>query len=150
MIELVWFAAGVVATAGVVWLRARLRTRSTGRDSPPPAPAPIGPGPIAVGARRLARTIGSELANLVSGVEGRAHNLIYSGHTPRARGMHAWHDLVDWIGGYPFEVAKPETVFHRLQDRGFSLENLVTCGGGIGCTEFLFRRRGPAARSVAG
>ena len=26
------------------------------------------------------------------------------------RGMSAWHDLVDWVGGYPFEVARPETI----------------------------------------
>ncbi len=61
---------------------------------------------------------------------------------PRARGMHAWYDLVDWIGGYPFEVARPEDVFRRLRDRGFTLEELVTCGGGLGCNEFLFRRIG--------
>ena len=36
-----------------------------------------------------------------------------------ARGMHWWHDLVDWIGGWPFEVAKPEEVLHFLRDRGF-------------------------------
>src|SRR5947209_2899225 len=24
------------------------------------------------------------------------------------RGMSVWHDLVDWVGGYPFEVATPE------------------------------------------
>ena len=23
------------------------------------------------------------------------------------RGMSFWQDLVDWVGGYPFEVAKP-------------------------------------------
>ena len=58
-----------------------------------------------------------------------------------ARGMHPWYDLVDWIGGWPFEVAQPEEVFHYLQDRGFELVDLKTCGGGLGCNEFLFRRR---------
>lgn len=28
------------------------------------------------------------------------------------RGMSYWHDLVDWIGGYPFEVATPEAIFN--------------------------------------
>ena len=32
--------------------------------------------------------------------------------------MHAWYDLVDWIGGWPFEVARPEEVFRFLRDRG--------------------------------
>jgi hypothetical protein len=25
--------------------------------------------------------------------------------------MSAWRDVVDWVGGYPFEVAKPEEFF---------------------------------------
>jgi SAM-dependent methyltransferase len=57
-----------------------------------------------------------------------------------ARGMSAWRDLVDWVGGYPFEVAKPEQIFHFYRDRGFVLINMVTCGGGLGCNEFVFRR----------
>jgi 2-polyprenyl-6-hydroxyphenyl methylase/3-demethylubiquinone-9 3-methyltransferase len=58
----------------------------------------------------------------------------------QARGMHAWYDLVDWIGGWPFEVARPEVVFRFLRDRGFTLVELTTCGGGHGCNEFVFRR----------
>ena len=59
----------------------------------------------------------------------------------RARGMHWWYDLVDWVGGWPFEVARPEEVFAFLRDRGFELAELRTCGGGLGCNEFVFRRR---------
>lgn len=58
-----------------------------------------------------------------------------------ARGMHRWYDLVDWVGGWPFEVAKPETVFHYLRDRGFELVELKTCGGGLGCNEFVCVRK---------
>ena len=54
------------------------------------------------------------------------------------RGMSYWHDLIDWIGGYPFEVAKPEQVFEFMRLRGFQLERLKTCGGGLGCNEFVF------------
>nr|WSY54798.1 class I SAM-dependent methyltransferase [Streptomyces sp. NBC_00886] len=60
---------------------------------------------------------------------------------PRPRGMSRSHDLVDWVGGYPFEVASPERVFDFCQDRGFQLRHLKTCKGGIGCNEFVFRRR---------
>jgi 2-polyprenyl-6-hydroxyphenyl methylase/3-demethylubiquinone-9 3-methyltransferase len=56
------------------------------------------------------------------------------------RGMSAWHDVVDWIGGWPFEVATPEAVFAHFRERGFALEYLKTCGGGIGCNEFTFRK----------
>jgi SAM-dependent methyltransferase len=60
------------------------------------------------------------------------------------RGMSPWHDVVDWAGGYPFEVAKPEKIFQFYRDRGFALEYLSTCGGGLGCNQFVFIRH-PAA-----
>lgn len=59
---------------------------------------------------------------------------------PNTRGMRRWHDCVDWVGGYPYEVAKPEDVFHFLRKQGFLLENMKTCGGGHGCNEYLFTR----------
>jgi hypothetical protein len=55
------------------------------------------------------------------------------------RGMSAWHDFVDWVGGYRFEVAKPEEVFGFCRARGFTLERLITRQG-RGCNEFCFRR----------
>ena len=58
-----------------------------------------------------------------------------------SRGMSPWHDVVDWIGGYPFEVAKPEEVLDFLRQRSFELARLKTCAGGIGCNEYLFQRR---------
>jgi 2-polyprenyl-6-hydroxyphenyl methylase/3-demethylubiquinone-9 3-methyltransferase len=57
------------------------------------------------------------------------------------RGMTVFHDLIDWVGGYPFEVAKPEEVIDFLRPRGFSLHGLKTCGGGHGCNEYLFIRQ---------
>jgi len=60
----------------------------------------------------------------------------YSGY----RGMSVWRDLIDWVGGYPFEVAKPEAIFDFYFQRGFTLTRLVTCGGTMGCNEFVFVR----------
>jgi 2-polyprenyl-6-hydroxyphenyl methylase/3-demethylubiquinone-9 3-methyltransferase len=57
------------------------------------------------------------------------------------RGMSVWHDLVDWVGGYPFEVAKPEEIFDFCRRKGFELKKLKTCGGGLGCNEFVFVRK---------
>jgi len=54
------------------------------------------------------------------------------------RGMSYWHDLIDWIGGYPFEVAKPEEIFDYYRKQGFNLEKLRTSAGGIACNEFVF------------
>ena len=56
------------------------------------------------------------------------------------RGMSRWHDTVDWVGGYPFEVARPEEVFEFCRERGFRLRKLKTCGGRMGCNEFIFDR----------
>lgn len=56
------------------------------------------------------------------------------------RGMSRWHDLVDWVGGYPFEVAKPEEILDFCRSRGFELVRLRTVGGGFGCNELVFRR----------
>jgi 2-polyprenyl-6-hydroxyphenyl methylase/3-demethylubiquinone-9 3-methyltransferase len=61
----------------------------------------------------------------------------YSGRNHRGMGM--YHDAIDWIGGYPFEAAKPEQVFRFLRDRGFILRELITKQG-LGCNEFVFQR----------
>lgn len=58
----------------------------------------------------------------------------------RTRGMSVYYDWIDWLGGYPFEVAKVEELFHFCQERGFTLENLTTTNR-LGCNEFVFRRR---------
>lgn len=55
-----------------------------------------------------------------------------------ARSMHPWYDLVDWVGGLPFEVAKPEKIFDFFRKKEFRLDCLVTCGGGLGCNQFVF------------
>lgn len=54
------------------------------------------------------------------------------------RGMSAWRDVVDWVGGYPFEVAKPDEIFRFYRDRKIVLKNMVTCVGCLGCNEFVF------------
>lgn len=55
------------------------------------------------------------------------------------RGMTPWRDAVDWVGGYPFEVARPEDVFDYCYRRGFQLVRLKT-DGGHGCNELVFRK----------
>ena len=57
-----------------------------------------------------------------------------------ARGMSHWHDIVDWVGGYPYEVATPEQIFDFYQARGFALTKMKCGGVGLGCNEFVFVR----------
>ena len=57
-----------------------------------------------------------------------------------ARGMNRWRDAVDWVGGYPYEVATPESVLDFCRERGFNM-TAMKCGGvGLGCNEFVFDR----------
>jgi 2-polyprenyl-3-methyl-5-hydroxy-6-metoxy-1,4-benzoquinol methylase len=59
----------------------------------------------------------------------------------RRRGMTVWRDMVDWVGGYPFEVAKAEDVFHFYRKHGFVLTRLVT-DGDLGCNQLVMLRVG--------
>lgn len=65
---------------------------------------------------------------------------LLSGRRRLDRGMSYWHDMIDWLGGLPFEVAKPEQVIMHVQSQGFRLTGLKTCGGRSGCNEFVFVR----------
>jgi 2-polyprenyl-6-hydroxyphenyl methylase/3-demethylubiquinone-9 3-methyltransferase len=49
------------------------------------------------------------------------------------------HDWIDWLGGYPFEVAKVEQILAFYRSRGFTLENLRTTNR-MGCNQFVFRK----------
>lgn len=55
------------------------------------------------------------------------------------RGMSLYHDWIDWLGGYPFETAKPEAVEKFCRARGFRLEKKKATRS-FGCNEFVFVR----------
>ena len=55
------------------------------------------------------------------------------------RGMSLWHDMIDWLGGYPFEVATPAEVKAFAELRGFRQLAVKTCGSSHGCNEFVFQ-----------
>lgn len=57
------------------------------------------------------------------------------------RGMSRWHDIVDWVGGFPFEVATREEIIRFCVARGLELAQLKSCGRKMGCNEFVFARR---------
>jgi len=65
----------------------------------------------------------------------------------RRRGMSKWYDIVDWVGGYPYEFATPDQIFDFYRARGFTLIKMKCGGVGLGCNEFVFERTNP---SVAG
>lgn len=56
------------------------------------------------------------------------------------RGMSIFHDLLDWLGGYPFEVSSPNEIFNFYKTKAFTLTQLKTVGGKLGCNEYVFRK----------
>ncbi len=57
------------------------------------------------------------------------------------RGMSAFHDWRDWLGGYPFEVASYDAVKNTVCDMGFELAWSIPAKGG-GNNQFTFVNRG--------
>lgn len=62
------------------------------------------------------------------------------------RGMNRWYDIVDWVGGFPYEVATVDEIFEFYKKRGFSLAKVISGGVGLGCNEFVFEKL-PAAQT---
>jgi 2-polyprenyl-6-hydroxyphenyl methylase/3-demethylubiquinone-9 3-methyltransferase len=59
----------------------------------------------------------------------------------RRRGMSRWHDMIDWVGGYPYEYATPEEIFDFYRARGFALARMKCGGVGLGCNQFVLERQ---------
>jgi SAM-dependent methyltransferase len=58
----------------------------------------------------------------------------------KERGMDFWYDIIDWIGGYPYEYAQPGEVISYMDNLGFRLFNYISARVPTGCNEFVFRR----------
>ncbi len=54
------------------------------------------------------------------------------------RGMSAWYDMHDWIGGFPYEFAAFETLAAYFRARGFAVQNARPCNS-LGCHELVLR-----------
>lgn len=63
---------------------------------------------------------------------------------PLPRGMSPWHDMRDWLGGLPFETARPDDIISFCKARGFVLVRANLVGHRHGCNEFVFQRSAPA------
>lgn len=58
----------------------------------------------------------------------------------KRRGMHFYTDIVDWVGGYPYEYASADEVTEFFEARGFKLIKLIKTKGFTGCNEFVFEK----------
>ena len=60
----------------------------------------------------------------------------------KKRGMSRFHDMIDWLGGYPYEYATPREVIGFMESRGFALQKRRNA-------EYVFRKSGPGTRRSA-
>lgn len=66
----------------------------------------------------------------------------------RKRGMDFYHDVHDWLGGYPYESMSPVAIDHILSEqklehmRSFALNSVMHRIGifGAGCDEYVYKR----------
>jgi 2-polyprenyl-6-hydroxyphenyl methylase/3-demethylubiquinone-9 3-methyltransferase len=58
----------------------------------------------------------------------------------KERGMDFWFDVIDWVGGYPYEYAAPEDVELFVHDGGFKLRRYIDGEVPTGCNEFVFEK----------
>lgn len=54
------------------------------------------------------------------------------------RGMNFYHDVVDWVGGYPYEYADDSEIVAFLSPN-YSLVTLIPAEVPTGCNEYVFR-----------
>jgi 2-polyprenyl-3-methyl-5-hydroxy-6-metoxy-1,4-benzoquinol methylase len=63
-----------------------------------------------------------------------------TGRLRDTRGMSLWYDMIDWLGGWPFEVSRPVDIVDFLAAHGFKPRKVVTVGHRSGCNEFVCLR----------
>jgi SAM-dependent methyltransferase len=68
--------------------------------------------------------------------------LAVAGGNPKKqqRGMDFYFDVVDWVGGYPYEYASVSEIEDLLNREGFVVVRTVRAGVPTGCNEFIFIR----------
>lgn len=83
---------------------------------------------------------GKAMVRALAKMEPRAYLRSWTEYDKNNRGMSRWHDIIDWVGGYPYEVATPGQIFDFYRKQGFTLTNLRCGNVGLGCNEFVFRK----------
>ncbi len=66
-----------------------------------------------------------------------------TGQDPRhaSRGMTFRTDVIDWLGGYPYEYASIGAIVRVIETNGFQTKKVVPTAGWTGCNQFVFHRK---------
>jgi 2-polyprenyl-6-hydroxyphenyl methylase/3-demethylubiquinone-9 3-methyltransferase len=65
----------------------------------------------------------------------------------RYRGMSLVHDWKDWLGGYPYQPARPQEIISYFQNLDLELLRFEPTGHGFGNNQYLFRKKNPGTTS---
>ncbi|MCD4827857.1 MAG: class I SAM-dependent methyltransferase [Candidatus Cloacimonetes bacterium] len=58
----------------------------------------------------------------------------------KERGMDFYYDVIDWVGGYPYEYASESQVVHYMKRLGFECTRIIPADVPTGCNNFVFRK----------
>lgn len=56
------------------------------------------------------------------------------------RGMIFYYNIVDWLGGYPYEYASKEEIKSFVENKGFKLVKFTNPKVPISCNEYMFKK----------
>jgi len=79
------------------------------------------------------------LRSLVAGTVKHGNPFGQMRNYRKERGMSLYYDWIDWLGGWPFEVARPERVRAFFEKAGFELTKEILTGS-WGCNQYVFHR----------
>jgi ubiquinone/menaquinone biosynthesis C-methylase UbiE len=57
-----------------------------------------------------------------------------------SRGMDFFYNVVDWVGGYPYEYASIDETVELMKSKGFDAVKIVSAKVPTGCNEFVFKK----------
>jgi 2-polyprenyl-6-hydroxyphenyl methylase/3-demethylubiquinone-9 3-methyltransferase len=100
-------------------------------------------------AQRRARAVYEKLFRIGLRITGRRFDEYVRDYRGN-RGMEFWHDVHDWMGGWPYESISPSEVERMMRTLGFAPVRVFAPRGrifarysgvfGSGCDEFVYQR----------
>ena len=69
-------------------------------------------------------------------------NFFVTGKNPKSqkRGMDFYYDIIDWVGGYPYEYASIDEIKKLAGSLEFSCIKAIPAQVPTGCNEFVFKK----------
>lgn len=58
----------------------------------------------------------------------------------KERGMDFYHDVIDWVGGYPYQYATQQQIVDFAANEGFALRKFIPASVPTGCNQFVFQK----------